>query len=463
MEDITGSLQPVAGGVTSDEIVKQALEHSPELRKALLSEDTAAANAARAKIAFAPRFDFSGKYTRLSRVNMPKFDFIGGIFPLLQPVYDEAGLTLPPAPAPQALFPQVLDQFYLQASAMLPVTDIFLTVIPTYKAAAKSLEVAKLRRQASELQVSHDARVAFYSYAHVIGAVLVAQKAVALLERNVADLESLVAAGTATQTDLIRAQAELGKARVRAVEISGMQEVALARLKAITGATVDGARPIGEALVGTQLSVTPSVADIESEAKRSRPEFLALKRLVDVRTLLTKARRNAQYPKLAPFANFVYANPNPRILPPEKEWNHSWDVGVMLSWSPNDSVYAHTQYKDSLIELKSVHEDLKLVEDGITVEAASAVASHRTAVAGVDAAQKSLEAAHRYQTDERALMLAGAATPNDVLQAQTQLTRAALDWVDAFINVRMAEAALLKAQGKTGLDAQAQTVRSSTP
>jgi outer membrane protein TolC len=48
-------------------------------------------------------------------------------------------------------------------------------------------------------------------------------------------------------------------------------------------------------------------------------------------------------------------------------------------------------------------------------------------------------------------LLAGAATPNDVLEAERDLIQAALEWVDSFIQGRIAQAALLKAQGKTGL------------
>jgi hypothetical protein len=98
------------------------------------------------------------------------------------------------------------------------------------------------------------------------------------------------------------------------------------------------------------------------------------------------------------------------------------------------------------------------------MEAAQAVTTHRSAVANTQAATESLEAARRYQGDQRSLLLAGAATPNDVLESQLLLTRAALEWVDSFISVRLAEAALLKTQGKTTLNSQGPLVsRSSTP
>ena len=69
------------------------------------------------------------------------------------------------------------------------------------------------------------------------------------------------------------------------------------------------------------------------------------------------------------------------------------------------------------------------------------------------AGPQQLEAARRYEADQRALLLAGAATPNDLLLAQRDLLAASLDWVNAFIAGRVAQAALLKARGQTGLTA----------
>jgi outer membrane protein TolC len=446
LEEIAANFDPEPNGLTSDEVVRRALEHSPELKKAMLSEDTAAANKARAKLAFAPRFDIMGRYQKLSNIVMP--DFFGGIVDTIGYVY---ALGEPANPLPPGGFPQVLNQWYTQASVMLPVTDVFLTVVPTYKAANLLSDVAQQRRMASELQVSYDARVAYYDYAHVIGGVIVAQQAGVLLEGSVRDLEALVGAGAATETDLMRTKAELAKLRATEVELTGLRDVALRKIVVITGTEFDPKRGIGERFVGIDLSATPDLTKLTDEAKRIRPEIVALRKLEKARDYLARAKRGAQYPKLDGFGNFYYANPNLRIIPQTPEWRESWDVGVRLSYSPNDSIFAHTQYNDALTELASVREDLRLIEDGISMETAHAVSSHRSAVHHVDSATQALEAARRYQRDQRALVLAGAATPNDLLLAQVQLTRAALEWVDAFIKVRQAEAALLKARGQIGL------------
>jgi outer membrane protein TolC len=463
IEEIARAFDPTPNGLTSEEIVRLALAHSPELRKAELSEDTAKANKARASIAFAPRIDILGKYTRLSYVDSKGLAAGCEVNPPASTDPSEAALNAVCTLFRSVSFLPPLDQYYTSAGMSLPVTEMFLTVIPTYKGASAGAEVAALRTQAAELQVSFDARTAFYDYAHVIGAVIVAQRAVELYEATVADLTALVAAGTATETDLLRAKAQLAQAKVAVVRFTGEQEVALARLAVITGTELDAKRGIGEPFVGIDLSPTPEVSKLSADAKRSRPEVLALRKLQEVRTYLAKAKRGAQYPQLKGFANGYYANPLQRVVPPQDKFYPAWDVGVALSYSPNDSIYAHTQYKDALNDLASVHEDLRLTEDGIAMEAAHAVTTHRTAVADTQARTESLEAARRNRNDQRELMLAGAATPNDLFEAQLLLTRAALEWVDSYISVRIAEAALLKTQGKTGSSPQGPVVSRSTP
>ncbi len=428
-EEMQRELEPKPHGLTSEEVVKQALDNSPALKKAVLDADKAAANRARAKLAFAPRIDLSARYTHYSKVPVATFVFNGQSFRLTQ----------------------FFDQYQTQAALMVPITEMFLTIVPTYKAAGFAADTAEEQRKAQVLQVSYDARTAFYNYAHVLGQIAVANASVKVLTSSVRDLEALVAAGTATQTELVRAKAELANAQTFVAQAEGNIAVALEQLVQLTGVEVDAGRGIGEPFIGIEIGEPPSVKDVMHIAHETRPELLALRKLKRSREHLLRARRGAEYPQIRATANGYYARPNTRFVPAEDEWKASWDVGVGLTWSPNDSIYAHTQANDAESDLKTVEEDLRLLEQGIAVEAATAVTSHRTASAGIASKTEALAAAQRYYADQRALLLAGAATPNDVLLAERDLIQALLEWVDSFIQARIAQAALLKAQGKTGL------------
>jgi len=453
--DMQAELEPTPGGLTAEEIIRAAFENSPTLAKSNLEFDKAAANEARAKLAFAPRFDVSAGYTRLSKVNLAPFDLSGLVTGLVRPealktpeeiraAQEAAG----PQPSP---FQPILNQYSVAASVSLPITEIFLTIIPTYKATQKLKQVADLQREAQKLQISYDSRVAFYEYARLRGSASVARASVRVREAGVRDLESLVQAGTATGTELVRAQAELASARALEIQALGGVEVALARLEQLTGTRVDAGRGIGEPFVGIEIGDTPSLETVRTEAKNARPELLALIALEGARNKLLRARKGALYPKITGRGAVLYASPNPRYIPPTSDWHDTYEAGISASWSPNDFALAYTQATDAETDLKTVHEDRRAFEQGIVVESASAVTGHRTAAEQISARTQGLEAARRYEADQRALLLAGAATPNDVLLAQRDLLAASLEWVNAFIAGRVAQAALLKAQGKTGL------------
>ncbi|HEY6881357.1 MAG TPA: TolC family protein, partial [Polyangiales bacterium] len=361
------------------------------------------------------------------------------------------GVT-PAAPTPGGNpFSPILDQWSLTVRGSMPITDIFLSIIPQYKGVEKLAKVAANQRDAQKLQASYDARVAFWDYARLRGNVAVARASVRVRESALRDLQSLVQAGTATQTELVRAQGELENARAVETQAVGGVDVARERLVQLIGAPVDPNRGIGEPFVDIDIGESPSFDAVLGEARKSRPELLAVSNLIDARSKLLTARKGAQYPKLQVTGGDTYANPNQRYVPPLKAWRNTWDVGVSVTWSPNDTAYAYTQAQDAETDLKSVYEDKRLLDQGIAVEAASAVTNHRTAAQMIAAKTQQLEAARRYEADQRALLLAGAATPNDLLLAQRDLLAASLDWVNAFIAGRVAQAALLKAQGKTGL------------
>ncbi len=460
--ELAEKLAPTPGGLTADEVVQKTIANSPQLQKSQLEADKAAANKARAKLAFAPRIDLMGNYTRLSNIRLMNFEALAG-------GADMEGME--PAPAPRSwvdgknpgLFGPYLDQFTAKATLTLPITDWFLTILPTYRGAALIGDVAVEQRKAQELQVSHEARIAFYDYVHARGGEAVALASVKVLDASVQDLQALVQVGASTPTALARARAARANAEAMAVHMNGMVQVTLQRLSQLTGESIPRERGIGEELIGIELGEPPALEQVVQEAKTSRPELQALRMLEQARKHFARAKRGAVLPRISAGAGSMYANPNQRYIPLENKWKHTWDVGVTVAWSPNDASYAYTQAQDADTELRMVEEDLRGFEQAIAIESAGAVSGFHAATAAIHAKTEALEAARAYHADQRALLLAGAATPNDVLLAERDLTAAALEWVDAFINGRRAQANLLKAQGKTGLSSPGPKAAGSTP
>jgi outer membrane protein TolC len=409
-------------GITADEVVEKALQHSPALSRAKLSATQAEANAARAKLLLVPRFDLKGSYTRLSPIDLP--------------------------PEIQAIFRPLFDQYAAVASVRVPLTDLFLTLLPTYQGIQSSSEIARAERDARALNVALDARLQFYGYVRARGALIVNEDSVRVLEAHVQDLKALVTAGAATPTDLARAEAFAAQAKVAVLQARGRVEVSLEALARTVGAPLAPDRPLGEALVDEAASPPEDAADVLEGALSQRPELRALTAVRRMREREASAKRGGRYPVLSAGANLYYANPNPRIIPPDPTFRTTWDVGLTLSFSPNDFLQNHFQADAAEADLEMIAEDQRALENGIALEVVSAVVDTRTAHERIGAAELSVRASQRHYEDRRALMLAGAATPSDVLEAEQELRRSQLEWVDAHVQSKMAKAALLKARGE---------------
>ncbi|MDB4974161.1 MAG: outer rane efflux protein [Myxococcaceae bacterium] len=448
--DMQAELEPTPGGLTSEEIIRQAFENSPQLAKAGLDVNRTAANEARAKLAFAPRFDFGAGYQRLSKVTLPPFNLSSSFNGVIRPeALIPEDQRPPPGPSP---FQPILNVWSVTASVQLPISEYFLTIVPTYKMTKKLAKFADFQRDVQKLQLSYDARIAFYEYARLRSNVAVARASVRVREAGVRDLEALVQAGTATQTELVRAQGDLATAKAVEIQAQGGVEVAAARIEQLTGAPLDRSRGIGESMIGIDIGKTPSMESVRSAARGARPELLAYNELLQARELMIRSRKGGMFPKINGRGDLLVGKPNPRYTPPPlNEWKPTASAGITIGWSPNDVVLAYTQTQDAEWDMKTVLEDKRAFELGIVTESAQAVTGHATATAQIESTTQALEGARRYEADQRALLLAGSATPNDLLLAQRDLLAASLNWVNAFIAGREAEAALLKAQGKTGL------------
>jgi outer membrane protein TolC len=64
--------------------------------------------------------------------------------------------------------------------------------------------------------------------------------------------------------------------------------------------------------------------------------------------------RAGYVPVLSAFADYEYANPNERRFPPTSEWTATWDVGVRLTWSPNDAWTASANAREAVARAASL-------------------------------------------------------------------------------------------------------------
>lgn len=414
-------LAPVPGGLTVGDAMKRALAVSPTVRRAEAGHLSAVADADSAYLGFVPRFDFSANYRRLSKVDLPMF----------------SGFE----------FPQFLNTYGLNAQMSVPASTYFLTVVHAYRATKLGAVVAKHQMKAERASMGLRAVDAFLATVRARAATLVAQDSVRVLTAHLEDVGRLVDAGLATKADRMQLKAQLAQAQVALRQAEGAVQVGGVRLRRMVGAQPNEAIHHGAPLFTDYIGGVPEFEVSLELALKHREELKALERVVEIQRETRAGYRGLRYPVLSLSGAAEYSNPNQRVFPQVEEFRGTWQLGVSLSWSPNDFVSANSDANGAEQNIVLAQADLEGLKDAVAVEVSAAVNAIRTAMSSVDAGREGLSAATQAYDDRVRLLAAGAATTQQLLDSESALRRAQLTVVNAFLDLRLAEAQLLRAQG----------------
>jgi outer membrane protein TolC len=448
-----------AGGMTADQAAERAVRSAPSLERSRASVLVAEASADRALAGLFPRVEVSARYTRLSDVEQ------GGLGAGLdQSTIDliESQIGMVSDPAARNLFtaflqaqlavsgfefPLIVDQYSFRASLTYPVSDVFLSVLPARSASLSLAESARIRSQVEEATVALRARESFYQLVRARGALAVAESALVQVTANRDRTRALVEAGVLAPVDLMRVEAQVASSRVGVARARGGVSLAEQAVRVLLHDESEEPIAIGE-------DVSAPIAPIETPRRRliqtalsRRLEIRALELSADASDDLATSRGNARWPRIGVQANLDVANPNPRVFPQTEEFGTTWDVSAFLSWSPNDLATAEMDESESAARASEIRADLESFRDAVRLEVAQAYDAFESARAQLEAANVGIEAAEEaYRVRQRQLE-AGAVATSDVIDAEAELTRARLEYLESAIGARIAKARLDRAVG----------------
>jgi outer membrane protein TolC len=461
--DLLAALRGGPGGLTADRVAARALDTAPGLERARAAAEAAQAAAAGAALAFIPRVETSARYTRLSAITPPQLSF-GASISAEQIAQARAAIAAVSDPAARALFtgqldaqiaqsqggfsfPVILDQYALHLGVAVPVSDLFLTILPAYRASRRFAEAADAQLASQQQSIALQAREAFYGYARARAGHAVAQLAVAQVEAHRRDVEALVATGTVPAVELQRLEAQLAAARVGLARALGGVAVAAVAVRTLMHEPSGDAPGIGEDFSADLPPLRETPEQLLALARDRRPEVRVLRAVVEGRESLTTARRMRGMPRLAVAANADYINPNPRFIPQSQVFNGTWDVSAVVSWSPNDFLAATQDGRAASAELAQARADLAALEDGLRIEVQQAYESYVAARDALAAARLGEAAATEAWRIRQERYRAGSAVTSDLFDADAEVSRARFDLVNAAVDLRVALARLRRATG----------------
>ncbi|MBK9069947.1 MAG: TolC family protein [Myxococcales bacterium] len=414
------------GGLTAIQAAERALKASPELRAKTAELLQAQSRAAVAKLSNVPYLAVGASYTRLSDVEDPQF-------------------------GPGISFEIPNHSASLSATLTLPITD-YLFKNPRYiRAGKQGLEAAQFGQTVSRSGIVFAAQSAYYEWVRITLQVVVAAQLVAQLEQTLRQLRAQADVERLAKAEVLTFEAEMARAELALAQVRSLAEIREAQLRIQIGASPSEVLLIGERLgdeaVDGEDALASDASALTARAMAARADVAGMTRTIAAQETLHKAHKADMLPKLALFGQASYDNPNQRIFPMQDKFTSAWAVGARLTWSVNDLLFTLPKLDDSQAALSALRAKQELLAQGVSLEVLSAKKQLELALASLATAQRGVAAAEEGARVRGALFDAGRATSLELIGAQTQLTRARADAINARIDIRIASAQFQRALG----------------
>ncbi len=449
------------GGLTAAQAGARAAQTSWSAKAAQATLASAAARVDGAWASFLPRLSAVGKYTRLSNFTPPNvFSFPGNLVVtdpgpggFIDPTKvttnpQAAGPHLISAPANFSFPFFVLDNWLLQASLNVPISDYLLRIEQNYSAATHSQDAARWDVATARAAAESNGRIAYYSWLNARGAVIVAVQALDDQKTHLRDARNQFAVGNASKADVLRAETAVASAELALERARNLSDLTEKQLRVAMHLPEDEVLAPGEDLDAPLPPVVGNPRQMTLEAFSARPEIRSADANAASVRDQAQAAKAGRWPVLSGFGDAILGNPNPRYIPPSNDWNTTWDLGAQITWSPNDVVTAGSNVNDIEARVAAIEANRQVTRDNIEVEVTQMLQQVREADFSIESSTRELASAEEAYRVQRELFNNGRGTSTTLTDAESDLTRARLDLLNAKVAARTARVRLDHALGR---------------
>jgi outer membrane protein TolC len=415
------------GGLTADQAASRAAAASPTVRRRAAELEAAIAQAETAGLARVPQLSGTLSYTRLSPVDP---------------------ITFPTAEDQPPIVIQSPENSYLaQAQLGVPLSDYLLRFPKLVKAARLGAEAARLNKRASELGAGQDARLAYYEWVRANLQVLIAKRQLVQVQRTLEQIRALAEVQRLSRADLLRVESQEAQAEQVLDQLENLGRLREEQLRLLIGAPAGEPMAIGEDIRADIAGTAAApLDDLVGTAKRQRLELKAIETGIEAKESERSAEKANLYPRLSAFASTDYARPNQRVLFGD-EFALTWAVGARLTWTLNDALIAGKTDRRLAAEADQLRADHENFERGTRLEILAAQQAVSIAEHALTTSQKGLTASEEAYRVRKELLNADRATAVELVDAETELTRARITALNARVDLRVARAQLEHAIG----------------
>lgn len=409
-----------------DDCVNLALKQNNFLKASEAKMLNAQSKYNEAKTYALPSLKLSGSYSRLSEI-------------------EPFEVTLPaPINKTLSISPVLLNSTNLKLSLQQPIF--------TGSKVSGAIDAAEFGFQSTaeefnrdKIEIITNTKIAFFN---ILKAEKVRQNISENIEKtnsHIKDINNFLSLGQATKNDLLKIEVQLYNLKASLVEAENLVSLAKLNLKNIIGKKEEF-----EILNVENDLLTIELNNLEfyiRSATSNRSELKALDKKLSAADAGIKVATSNWYPQIYLNANFLYANPNQRIMPMQDKFKETWDVGIALSfdlwnWGANsDKVdQAKAQYKE-------IECGLDYLKDNVTLEVTQIYFNLKQIKESIKYQSKAVEQAEENFKISKEKFEKGFLSSSELLDAETALLVSKNNYSNSMIDYMILHTKLMRASG----------------
>jgi outer membrane protein len=414
--------------------IAQALGRNPSLQISEAKVQAADARSSEAATALLPQLKFSGRAAELSRI-------------------DPFGLTLgPPINMSMIIFPSITENYSLKLSLQQPLFAGFKL--------QKNKEMAEFNAGAVREELTKDQAdlvlnviTAYWNFYRAIKIEEVIRQSVEQMSEHLKDVKNLLQQGLATDADVMKVQVQLSDVKVKLLEARNAEKLTSMALNSLIRNSLETEIvPLDTPVIvqnSTGSLVRENLPALQTFALEHRPELKSMQLRRDMSSAGVTAAKGGWYPQIFLAANYDYARPNQRIIPPKDQWDGTWDIGINFQWNIWDWYATGHQTAQAEALLRQSDAGIVQLTDAVALDVAQQYFNVQTAREKVDVASGGMDQAQESYRMTSEKYRNGVASNTDMLDAEIALLQAKLTHTQALVDCILASARLKKAVGES--------------
>jgi outer membrane protein TolC len=308
------------------------------------------------------------------------------------------------------------------------------------------VDSSRLDYEIERLDVVLRAKEAYFGVLEADKGVEVARSAVESLESNVKVARDFYNVGIIPVNDVLKAEVELAKARQNLVEALNGASLARSSFNNVLSRPIDTPVSLEDILV--YKPEEGEFRDYVDRAIEGRPEMKMISNAISMADQEIRLAKSAYYPEVGLTYRYMREGDEPNVSGSPVHDPSSWDVTAGLTWT----LWEWGKTRNAVAEKNRAKSELfynkQGLEDSIGLQVKSAVLSLEEAEKNIPTTRKALEQAEENLRVNEERYRAQVTTITEVLDAQTLLTRARVDFYRSLYGHNVARARLLRAMGE---------------